>query len=76
MARVKEKSNVRKVMIGGKLFAHDTALVTNIDTELHRLIGRFVLNRFAKVCEEFILTISLKTNTRDGSACRTTPRHY
>jgi hypothetical protein len=55
LARLKAMSKVRKATIRDMLFADDAAIVTHTEAELQRL-----MDRFAKACDEFGLTISLK----------------
>ena len=55
LARLRAKSKVREAVIRDMLFADDAALAAHTEDELQRLI-----DRFAKACDEFCLTISLK----------------
>ena len=55
LARLRAKSKVREAVIRDVLFADDAALAAHTEDELQRLI-----DRFAKACDEFGLTISLK----------------
>ena len=59
MDRLKAKSKVREVTIRDMLFADAAALVTYTEIGIQRS-----LDRYSKACDEFRLTISLKTTTR------------
>ena len=74
LARLKAKSKVRQATIRDMLFADDAALATHTEPELQCL-----MDRFAKACDEFGLTISLKkTNVmaQDAEPPRITIQDY
>ena len=54
-SRLKAKTKVREVLIRDMLFADDAAVAAHTQTELQTL-----MDRFAKACTDFGLTISLK----------------
>ena len=56
LARLRAKTKVRHVTIGKAIFVDDAALATRAEEVLQRLI-----DHFAHACDEFGLTISIKT---------------
>lgn len=69
VARLREKTKVRKVLIRELLFADDAALTAHTEELLQRLIICF-----AKTCTEFGLTTSLKKTNIMGQNVSSTPQ--
>ena len=68
VARLSAKTKVKTVLARGILFDDDAALETHSEIAMQRLI-----NKFASVCENFDLTISLKkTNVSAQDVSETT----
>ncbi len=68
LARLRAKTKVRRVLIREMLFADDAALTAHTEDALQRLISSF-----ARACDEFGLTISLKKSNVMGQDVSSTP---